>query len=601
MNRLGQLLFTALLVGGVVVQVIQRPWTTPIAWDGFGYHLYLQLTFIHDDLGMNDPATIEGIFRDHHPSDTFYQAHRAPTGNMVIRYTPGLALIHLPGFLVAHAVALGSDHPADGLSFPYQVAVTCTAILFLFLGLWWTLQFLRRFFEPWPAFLATGLLLYGTNLMDQAVEQQLMTHLYSFSLYALLLLTTDRLHGRPGPWRALGTGAVLGMLVLVRPTNAIAVLIPILWPFRDLGPWGKLQWVWEHQRKVLVALVLGALPPVLLLLSYWKVYGGAWIFDSYQNPGEGLDLFYPHLHRFLFSFRKGWFIYTPLMLVAAAGLLFAMKESMRPIRRALGVFLVVHIYIVSSWTIWYYPGGFGQRAGVDVLPLMGVGLAAALAWGFGGSAWRRVLLLTGIALLVALLQFQVLQQRRGVFPPDRMTAAYYWSAFLDLRPAPDIQHLLAFDRPTYQVDEPTEEVRPHAKGPWTQDPGAAGSEAPGGVRAFLLNGEHLYSPAFEVPFRELTDGDHAWVEVTGLVYVQDTSSTRGSIVVHMDHDGAYGYRAWDIQQAARPVPGEWSPFRVVYLTPHARRPWDMLRTYAWHQGGAPFWMKDLQVQSHVPR
>ncbi|MCB0815419.1 MAG: hypothetical protein KDB87_19920, partial [Flavobacteriales bacterium] len=98
---------------------------------------------------------------------------------------------------------------------------------------------------------------------------------------------------------------------------------PILWPFRDLGPWGKLQWVWEHQRKVLVALVLGGLPPVLLLLSYWKVYGGAWIFDSYQNPGEGLDLFYPHLHRFLFSFRKGWFIYTPLMLVAAAGLLFA--------------------------------------------------------------------------------------------------------------------------------------------------------------------------------------------------------------------------------------------------------------------------------------
>ena len=54
MNRLGQLLFTALLVGGVVVQVIQRPWTTPITWDGFGYHLYLQLTFIHDSVGHED-------------------------------------------------------------------------------------------------------------------------------------------------------------------------------------------------------------------------------------------------------------------------------------------------------------------------------------------------------------------------------------------------------------------------------------------------------------------------------------------------------------------------------------------------------------------
>src|SRR5690606_37869453 len=167
------LLFALALVLGIAGQLALKPWSSPITWDGFGYYLYLPLTVVHHDLGMSDPGIVAGIFEEYHPSATFYQAHRAPTGNMVIRYTPGLALIHLPGFLVAHAFASALGYPADGLSFPYQLAATCTALLVLLGGLWAMLRFLHRFFRPVAAFVAAALLLYGTNLMDQAVEQQL--------------------------------------------------------------------------------------------------------------------------------------------------------------------------------------------------------------------------------------------------------------------------------------------------------------------------------------------------------------------------------------------------------------------------------------------
>src|SRR5690606_33787679 len=116
---------------------------------------------------------------------------------------------------------------------------TCTALLVLLGGLWAMLRFLHRCFRPVAAFVAAALLLYGTNLMDQAVEQQLMTHLYSFSLLAMFMLATDRLYRKPVPGRGLAAGAVFGLLVLVRPPNALAALIPLLWPCGDLGGWAK--------------------------------------------------------------------------------------------------------------------------------------------------------------------------------------------------------------------------------------------------------------------------------------------------------------------------------------------------------------------------
>jgi len=48
---------------------------------------------------------------------------------------------------------------------------------------------------------------------------------------------------------------------------------------------------------------------------------GEFIINPYAagNPGEGLELLQPHILKVLFSFRKGWFIYTPMMIFTVMG------------------------------------------------------------------------------------------------------------------------------------------------------------------------------------------------------------------------------------------------------------------------------------------
>ena len=571
--------------------LLARTWfSNPIAWDGFGYYLYLPLIFVHHDLGMEDQRVVEGMFAEYGPSETFYQAHQAPTGHWVIRYTPGLALLHAPGFLVAHALAGPFGHPRDGLSKPYQVAVVVTSVLWLWAGLFFLLRLLSRWYR-WPvAFAATAIVLYGTNLMDQAVEHPLMTHLYSFSLLAMLLWATVRLHEMQTSGRALFAGLVLGLLVLVRPTNALAVLIPLLWSLGEGGLFMKFRMLVSSHRVQVVVFGLAVALPVLLLLAYWKHYGGSWLYDSYHNPGEGLDLLYPHLHHFLFSFRKGWFVYTPLVLVGVLGLAFGLRGRLLPLRLPLWTFLLVFLYVVSSWTIWYYPGGFGQRAAVDVLSVVAIGLAAAITWALEGMAVRRWFVGTVLVLGVMLLQFQVWQQRQHFRPPDRMTAAYYGATFLALERDPALEHLLAVDR-----------IRP-GEGP---EPGRYAVHAwwsfPQEGAEVVLDPEHPFTAAFERPFQALTPADHAWVEVRGKVWSEDLEHAQASVVVHMDHEGTYGYRSMDLEQVVGHQAPTWVPFSFFYLTPEARRPWDTLRAYVWHRAGAPVRCRDLEVISHVPR
>ncbi|MBK6776977.1 MAG: glycosyltransferase family 39 protein [Flavobacteriales bacterium] len=234
-GRIAVLLFGLFLTQRVVVQ---RP-DNALGWDGFGYWLYLPLTIVHNDLGMQDPTIIEGIFKTYDPSGTFYQAHKAPTGNTVIRYTPGLAFIHLPGFLIAHALAEPLGSPADGFSTPYQYSALITYVLVIVFGLWVLRKVLDELFGPTIALAALLLTLLGTNLLVYFETNPMMTHGYSFALLSLLLWLNMKWHKDPRMRTAIALGAVLGFIALVRPTDAIVALIPLLWPLRDHVCWGS--------------------------------------------------------------------------------------------------------------------------------------------------------------------------------------------------------------------------------------------------------------------------------------------------------------------------------------------------------------------------
>lgn len=586
----------ALFILHMAARVPMRAWNNPITWDAFGYHLYLPLAIIHHDLGMRDPTVVQEMFATYDPSSTFYQAHKAPTGDMVIRYAPGVALLDLPAFLIADLVAEPLGFPADGLSRPYQYGASILYLLYLAIGLWVLLRVLEELFGPRIAFFTLLILLLGTNLLVQFEVSCLLTHGYSFMLFALLLRTTMRWHDAPGTGRSIALGVVLGLIALVRPTDALAVLIPILWPLQGAdGSGAKLRRLWRSHRAQVAIAVLAALVAFFPLPLYWKVHAGSWIYDSYQNPAEGLDLLAPHTLNFLFSFRKGWFLYTPMMLLAVAGFVPLFRRH-GGIAIALLVFFLVDLWVVSSWTVWYYPGGFGQRAMVQAYPIMAIALAALIAWISTWPRSRRRWAVALIGLFTLLNLHQSIQYRLKVFDPVRVTPAYYAATFFDLRPDPAKEMLLLFKRPTDQVvhADLTGHVR-HTQ--WVLEEGDAVVDAPDGRRAWPLDGEHPYTPAIEASFADAVPDDHAWLRIEADVFCdEDRSQVSTVFVAHFDHGGSYAYQAFELKNEDL-VAGQWKRVTFDYLTPEPRSRSDRFKIYAWHMGGARVLVDSVQVTS----
>jgi hypothetical protein len=302
------------------------------------------------------------------------------------------------------------------------------------LGLWVLRGVLRRYFDDLTTaatLLAIGL---GTNFFCYASYESPMSHGTLFMLNAVLLALTGRWLAHFRQRDALGLGLVLGLLVLVRFTEAWNVLVPALWGLTSVAALrGRVQALWQHKGQVaLVAGVAGAL--LLCQLLYWHHYGGAWRIDTY--PTEHFDFAHPHLLDGLFSIRKGWLTYSPLMGLALLGLL-ALRGPARAALPALLAMLPLVLWVTYSWWDWGYGGSFGARPLISLYPLLSLPLAALLERAFR-RRWTGVLLGVLLVLGVTLNQLQTWQYYRGILHCCDMTATWYRERFLwlDWPPAP---------------------------------------------------------------------------------------------------------------------------------------------------------------------
>jgi len=145
-----------------------------------------------------------------------------------------------------------------------------------------------------------------------------------------------------------------------------------------------------------------------LQLLFWHATSEHWLLYSYGN--EHFDFLRPHIIDGLFSFRKGWLLYTPLVLLMLLGLGAAWRRVPAAVAPML-LLLPVLIYITFSWGEWWYGGGFSARPLVSVYPLLALPLAALLAQVRRGRG--RVLRLA-VLLCIALNLWQTWQYAAGI-------------------------------------------------------------------------------------------------------------------------------------------------------------------------------------------
>ncbi|MBL7898264.1 MAG: hypothetical protein JNJ99_07000 [Crocinitomicaceae bacterium] len=167
------------------------------------------------------------------------------------------------------------------------------------------------------------------------------------------------------------------------------------------------------------------------------------IVNSYaNNNGEGFDFADPYLFEFLFSFKKGWLLYTPVMIFAFAGVWFMIRESAQGV--AFSFVFLLFLYVIASWTCWWYGASYSSRAAIDIYPLLIVLIGYAVV-----GLWKKRtkwVLISVLSFLTLLNLIQTYQVTKGILNHSFMTREYYLSVFLQFNyPSKEQEKLLGFD------------------------------------------------------------------------------------------------------------------------------------------------------------
>jgi hypothetical protein len=356
----------------------RKPNLRPIYWDVLSYYAYLPALFIEGDLKLT-------FVEDPNRADVHLHRHRywpetTPDGHKVIKTTMGVAVMISPFFGVAHFLAPFLGYEPDGFSRPYQAAVALAGFVWGCLGLWVLRSWLRSFWGPWMVGLALWVLVGATNLWNYLVYEPAMSHSFSFFWMSVLLWCTHQtMNGtKPSKRYEAGLALALGMLVLIRPTLLIAGLLPLLYT----GGSG-LRWWWLRLTRSaghLFLLLFVFLLPFLLQSFYWKYVTGHFLFYSYQ--GERFFWGDPRIAEFLLSYRKGWLLYNPVMVLVIGGWCWALacliqgwwkrRQASEPfaLAFALAGVLPLVIYVYASWWSWWFGGSLGGRVLVEWYPAL---------------------------------------------------------------------------------------------------------------------------------------------------------------------------------------------------------------------------------------
>ncbi|HTL80812.1 MAG TPA: hypothetical protein VL651_03860 [Bacteroidia bacterium] len=391
--------------------------------DGKGYYGYLPAVFIYHDLNFQFFDTIENKYYE---GGTKYDYRSFANGKHIDKYFCGEAVLQSPFFIMGMIATKFSDQPYDGYSRYLVLCFLLGALFYLWLGLKHLKIFLRMHgaSEERSAFIL-AVIFFGTNLMYYATVEPAMSHLYSFAMISIFLVYGKRWIDNADRRSFLILAATLGIIIAIRPVNAIIVF----WLFVEAKGFIPLF------RKKLNALkdpvqfvggILLFLIPVSIQFIIYRMQCGSFFVNSYLQERFHFDQ--PHIFDFLFSYRKGLFLYLPVTLIALFGLIPMWKVNrFRAITTFLFLFLL--IYVLSSWWMWYYGGSFGTRVIVEFLPVF-----ALLLYFLLNGIKKKIVRISVVALLILLslfCQFQALQYRYGMIHWSDMDKEKYWKVFFD--------------------------------------------------------------------------------------------------------------------------------------------------------------------------
>lgn len=419
----------------VVWVISMRKWDNPyhraIVGDAKGYYAYLPAVFIYQDLTFDFVHDMEAKY---YPADGSLWKDflvEQPNGTSVNKCFPGVAFFYLPFFLLAYFLSFLFGLPLDGYSVLFQWSIVAAHVFYFVAALFLLNKVLRAYGVSTKNRLITFFALtFGTNLLYYLVFDVSLVHVFGFfgTSFIIYLLYRWNIEKR---WSYLGgVLALMSLLVIMRPTNAMLVLLfPLLVNLRDL--WNFIRSNFNLKSIPYIYVLISAMV-LITPLVLWKLQTGNWLVYSYGD--EKMDLLKPNLFPFLFSVLKGWWFWSPIIfLMYFGGIIFFYQKN-----KFSGIYFAFHIliiaYVFSSWWIWTYGGGMGQRPMIDFYPILVIGFAGFLqsrSW----SKWINLLIIP----LMMINMVQAFQINKYILIGGETTWLDYKNSFLQLkRSAPSV-------------------------------------------------------------------------------------------------------------------------------------------------------------------
>lgn len=398
----------------------KEKWKRALESDANGYYAYNPALFIYHDPQFKFLKTVN---KEKGQERLFYDYRiRYQDSLFINKYYVGTSLLQMPFFLTAHFMASVSDDDSDGYSRVYMRAVQLAAIFYALLGLYCIFQILSHYqIDVRYQIIVATAVLFGTNAFVYTIVEAGMAHIYSFAMVSLFLSLFIRWMKAQKDQQFVSLAIVFALALLCRPTN---VLILLFLPFIHRKILYDLLKVRLKTWLISIAIFLA-----MTSIQLWWYYAavGEFFIDSYTY--ETFDFSRPEMVNFLFSYRKGLFLYTPIYLISLFGLYPIYRQRPFEAIYFFGFFILI-TYIFSSWWMWYYGGSFSARVFVDFLPIFSIPLAILLE---KSSRRLRPFIIGLVLALVVLCQLQTYQYRYYIIHYSEMTKSMYWDHFLQLK------------------------------------------------------------------------------------------------------------------------------------------------------------------------
>jgi len=309
------------------------------------------------------------------------QWHLAPPKEPGLRpqntWPVGPALLWAPALLIARAVGVGgAEHACYGAKAEVAMAITCIA------G-WLTivLAFIvaRRRTGEGPALLGALAIGLATALPYYSAILPSYSHAPSAFAVALFLERWDATRGSLTLKRWLMLGVLLGVVVLMRPQDAVVAFAPLSEWLALAAPalrWRRLR---DLARLIALGIVFVGFGAVVFFpqMYAWKMSYGAWLAVP-QGPFY-MRWEHPFIDGFLFGSSNGLLSWTPVLYLAFIGLAIGLwRREYRALALPLVLMVAAGVYVNAAvWDYWGAVGFAGRRITDMALPFA-VGTAITL-------------------------------------------------------------------------------------------------------------------------------------------------------------------------------------------------------------------------------